>query len=344
MLPRDRVHAALNYQKCDAAALEYHPSRRGLFEHGEKLRSLFAQVPGDFEDVLDTPIPVPDPSHFDAQGEYHELRKDEWGTVWEYRIFCMTGHPAEWPLEDIQRIHSFPFPPNEYASAASFDALKARSAEIRRTRFHKAGWFGLFERMIGLRRFEDVLMDLAEDSEEINLLADRLVAYQAADIARLIEAGVDGIQFGDDYGTQQGLIMSPELWRRFFKPRLQTLIRPVQDAGVKVFFHTCGKSRELLDDFREIGVDAIWPQLSLYDPPELAAHCRDLGLAVAIHIDRAHVMTKGTPEDVEAAVEYAAKVFRPQDGGSWFYVEIDNGFPFRNVEALVKSIGRYRNP
>ncbi|MEI6553590.1 MAG: hypothetical protein WCO09_03410, partial [bacterium] len=42
-------------------------------------------------------------------------------------------------------------------------------------------------------------------------------------------------------------------------------------------------------------------------------------------------------EDVEAAVESAVRTFRPQDGGSWFYVEIDNGFPFRNVEALVRS-------
>jgi hypothetical protein len=332
----------LELRPVDVVPLEWHPSWRGLYEHGEKLAELIRRDPGDFEDWSGTPIPVPDPAHVDADGQYHEFRRDEWGTLWEYRIFQMVGHPAEWPLEDLDRLDSYRLPPPRFGTDEAFAALRETSARVRRAHYFKSGFFGLFERMIALRRYEDVLMDLAEDSEGIHALADRLIAHQAVDIARLIEAGADGIQFGDDYGTQQGLIMSPALWRRFFKPRLRELIRPCKEAGVKVFFHSCGKVGELLEDFREIGVDAIWPQLTAHGPETLAARCRDLGLAVAIHIDRAHVMTHGTPDDVRAAVDAAAAAFRPQEGGSWFYVEIDNGFPFANIEALMESIRRYR--
>ena len=49
-------------------------------------------------------------------------------------------------------------------------------------------------------------------------------------------------------------------------------------------------------------------------------------------------MTSGTPEDVRELVKKAFEVFRMAEGGAWFYVEADNGFPFENIEALVTTI------
>lgn len=126
------------------------------------------------------------------------------------------------------------------------------------------------------------------------------------------------------------------------KPRLAKLMEPIKSAGKKVLFHSCGLVGDILGDLKEIGADSIWPQLPLYDMRELAARCREIGLAVAIHIDRAFTMTHGSPEDVKKAVETAFEVFRPDLGGSWFYIEVDNGFPFENIEALVKSVAKYR--
>ena len=74
----------------------------------------------------------------------------------------------------------------------------------------------------------------------------------------------------------------------------------------------------------------------------LADRCRELGLAVEIHTDRARTMTYGTPEDVRELVKREFDTFRMQDGGSWFYVEADNGFPYANLEALVETIALYR--
>jgi len=87
-----------------------------------------------------------------------------------------------------------------------------------------------------------------------------------------------------------------------------------------------------------MGVDSIWPQLPAYDMRWLAARCRELGLAVAIHTDRANTMTHGSPEQVRALVREEYEIFRPDLGGSWFYVEVDNGFPFENIQALVEQI------
>ena len=109
--------------------------------------------------------------------------------------------------------------------------------------------------------------------------------------------------------------------------------------GKAVFFHTCGYAAPILEDLREIGVNAVWPQLTAYDMEELAARLRRLGLACAIHVDRANVMTHGTPADVTRAVHAAAKAFDVMNGGAYFYVETDNGFPLENIRALLEAIG-----
>jgi len=49
-------------------------------------------------------------------------------------------------------------------------------------------------------------------------------------------------------------------------------------------------------------------------------------------------MTHGTPGDVRAMVRRAAEAFKPREGGGWFYIEVDHGFPYDNIAALVEEI------
>jgi hypothetical protein len=158
----------------------------------------------------------------------------------------------------------------------------------------------------------------------------------------LLARGVDAIQFGDDFSTQFDLMMSLRTWRNFFKPRFERLMKPVHDAGKKVFFHTCGCGLRLLEDFADLGVHAIWPQVDVYDPAELARRCRDARIAIALHPNRGELMIQSTPEEVKYNVRKLVETFSMHAGGSWFYVEIDSGFPFENVRALIETIGELR--
>ena len=196
--------------------------------------------------------------------------------------------------------------------------------------------------MCALRRDADVLCDIALDEPDIHRMADMIVDRCAAEVELAIKTNADGIGFGDDYGTERGLLMSPEMWRRFFKPRLSRLFKPAREAGLDVVFHSCGKLMELLPDLREVGATAIWPQLPAFNMAELAQRCRELGLSVAVHTDRANAITTVKPQDVKDLVKREYKTFRMWAGGSWFYVEADNGFPFENMEALVEQIAEYR--
>lgn len=342
MQSRERVQAALAFQPVDKAPLEYHPCPRGFYEHGEALRQLMKAYPGDFEDFSDSAIPQIPADAYDADGAYHEFKTDAWGVEWESRIFTMLGHPSRQPLKDWRALETYRCPEHELADAEAFKAYRARMEAVKRNFFAKDGWIGFFEKMHALRPFEDVLMDIYDDAPEINRLADMIVQYQLEEMQYMIDAGVDAIQFGDDFGTTRAMLLSPSVWRSFFKPRYQKLIEKAKHSGKKVFFHSCGCIMPIFADLKELGVDCVWPQLTAYDMDALAGHLRELGLACAIHIDRAKVMTYGTPGDVSDAVRAAAAAFDVMHGGAYFYVETDNGFPLENIAALLHTIAEYR--
>ena len=341
MTGRERVREAMRYRHPDRVPLQYYYTPVGYYEHGEKLNDLFESLPGDFEPFGRKPIPLLPSDNFDEQGKYHVFELDEWGTTWEKRIFGIAGLPKKYPITSPEQLA-------EYKLSARHDApieqLRSEIVEHQKQYYKLSSGGMLLERLHALYPDEDVLCDLVLDEPGLCDLADKIIEYHTNDVQLAIESGADGISFGDDYGTERGMLMSPKSWRSFFKPRLKKLFAPAVAAGLDIVFHSCGKVMDILPDLREVGANAIWPQIPAYNMEELAHVCRNLQLAVAIHTDRANTMTFGTPEQVRALVMREFEVFKMADGGSWFYVEVDNAFPFENIEALVQTIASLRNP
>jgi hypothetical protein len=339
MTPRDRVNHALQFRSVDVVPLQVHPSQGGLYEHGQKLLDLMRACEHDFGDASTFAMPEPPaPEDFDDDGRYHAIKVDPWGTTWEYRIFGVWGHPMAWPLDDLAKLDSYQPPPPPPCDGPEFEAARQANAAHREQGYFLSGNGGsLFETLHSLRRFEDVLMEVTLDAPEINRIEDMIVEHAEGLVRRSLAFGVDAVGFGDDYGTQSALLMSPEVWRRFFKPRYRRLFEPVLDADKRVFFHCCGKVDELLEDFADLGVSAIWPQLPVFDLPELARRCRELGMALQLHPDRGDLMQHAAPGEVRDYVLRMIDTFDTLAGGSWLYVEIDPGFPFANVEALFET-------
>jgi len=337
MLPRQRVLAALNFQPVDVVPLEISPAPGGLYEHGDRLLNLIRRCGHDFGDLsqLGLPEPLP-PEDFRPDGSYHAFRTDEWGVTWEYLIPGVWGHPCAWPLKDLSRLATYRPPVVPALQGDELAATRAAAACTKERYFLVAGGGSLFERLHSLRPFEDVLVDIALDTPEINRIADMVIDYNRGLVRRALAIDADAVAFGDDFGTQTGPFFRPEVWRRFFKPRYEALFEPVLAAGKDIFFHSCGQIEWLLEDLKELGVSAIWPQLPLFDLPQLARRCRELGLAVKLHPDRGELMQWGTPDQVRAYVHQLVETFGTLNGGSWMYIEIDPGFQYANVEALIE--------
>jgi hypothetical protein len=344
MLPRERVLAAINYRAPDMLPLQIHPSPAGLFEHGHKLLELMQNCPQDFGDSRHFALPAPpEPGDWDADGRYHAFRTDEWGTGWEYRIFGVWGHRRKYPLADLDALSSYRAPAPPPLQGPEFETELQAARVHRQCYFLAAGGGLLFERMQCLRPFQDVLIEVMLDTPEINQIADLIVENQMGYVQRALALGADAVTFGDDFGMQDRPFFSPQVWRRFFRPRYSRLFEPVLRAGKQVFFHCCGYIPDLLSELADLGVRAIWPQLTAFNLTDLAHRCRELGLAVQLHPDRGELMQHGTPDQIRSYLHKLCETFDTGNGGSWLYVEIDPGFPFQNVEAILDMVRELRN-
>ena len=341
MTSRERVINAFNFKKSDRPAVQYLYYGPGYYEHGEKLNDLYEKYPGDFGGFSRQPIPVLPPENFDSDGRYHVFAKDDWGVTWEYRVYGIMGHAYDCPIKSTDDMAGFKFPPlPDYTyDGQALERLKNHFTETRKNYFamgHAGGSY--IEKISGLRGFDNLLMDLYEDSAEINAFLDRITDYFLENILAQIKAGAEGIAFGDDYGTQNALIMSKELFRHAIKPRLKRMMDPIKQAGLHIHFHSCGRVIDLFDDFKDLGINSVWLQMPAYGLTELRDACKEYRFAAALHPDRAHTMTNGSADDVRELILTINETFKPRDGGSWFYIEADTGFPFENIKALVETV------
>ena len=335
---RERVINTLNFKSVDRPAVEYLYTPVGFYEHGEKLNDLYEKHKGDFGEFHRQSIPVLTPDMFDKEGRFYQKITDDWGTVLEYRTYGIMGHASEFPVKTPQDAVDYTFPAHpDYITDSII--CKQNTDRFKQNYFSLMGsWASICERMWAIRGFEQFMTDLYDDIPEINVLMDRLAEYYRYKVEYLVSAGAEGITMGDDYGTQDGLIFSKDMFKRLIKPRLNRIMEPARKAGLHIHFHSCGQISELFDDLKELGVKSIWPQLPVYDMKELRDAIKYYNFSLAIHTDRGVAMTHGTADEVKELVGLENEIFKPKDGGAWFYVECDTGFPFENMKALVETI------
>ena len=108
---------------------------------------------------------------------------------------------------------------------------------------------------------------------------------------------VDGIIFGDDWGSQRSLLISPETWRKQYKPLYKRFFDKVHTAGKFVFMHSDGYILELYDDLIEIGVDAINSQVWCMGLDKDRRKCNGR-ITNWGEICRQHILPEGSVEDV----------------------------------------------
>ena len=202
-----------------------------------------------------------------------------------------------------------------------------------------------------LRGFEDWFIDLAADQKLAAAMFDAVVEHTSAIAAEILKAGgdlVDVVLVGEDMGFQNGPIISPELYRRLFKPRHKKFFDTVKKhTSAFVLLHSCGSIYKLLPDIIELGVDAI-------NPVHVAARDMDssmLGsefgdrLSFWGGIDTQRVLPNGTPEEVKAEVRRRIRDLAP--GGGYVLAAVHNiqpDVPVENILAMFEAgreYGRY---
>lgn len=128
-------------------------------------------------------------------------------------------------------------------------------------------WISIFGssilgRSCELRGMEQAFVDMAEENEVISFVLDKVTDFFIEQTSRAIAAyrgKINMVESMDDYGNQNGMMISPAMWRKYVKPRLKRFIDGIKKHGVVIFHHTCGSIYPIIDDLVEIGVDVLNP-------------------------------------------------------------------------------------
>lgn len=211
---------------------------------------------------------------------------------------------------------------------------------------------GLFEMHQRVRGMQNAMIDpyiFPENSDLlIGKLADLKIEFWDAALDRLGDV-VDIVGEGDDYGTQQSQLISPDQFRSYYKPHFIRVLDFIRSKrpGIKILFHSCGNVRPIIPDFIEMGINILNPvhvTASGMEPLQLK---KDFGKEIVFWgggVDTQHILPNGTPEQVKDDVRRNIEALAP--GGGFVFSTIHNiqaEVPPQNIRAMLEALGEYGN-
>ena len=226
----------------------------GSDEWRKKINEYFARV----ED-----IGMPDAEKLD---DTHE--RDLFGTVW--RTDSTPSVVEKAPLSEPS-FQGYDFPTvDKFVDPAKIRSAKKFVDESRDV-FTFTGAPSLFYTWY-LRGFETTMMDIVAEEDFYIELLDRMTQLTLDFINTLTELPADAIVMGDDWGGQRGVLIGPDRWRKFYKPRYAKIFEAICDKGKTSILHCCGSVFDIMDDIVEIGLnvlESVQPEAANMNPFEL---------------------------------------------------------------------------
>lgn len=208
----------------------------------------------------------------------------------------------------------------------------------------------LFEWGTFLRRIDNFLMDIYTEPDEVDKLLNELMQRHLATLEKVCGAVgdvVDILRFGDDLGMDSGAFMSPEMYRKLFKPHHTKLCEYVHThSSMKTFLHSCGSIRELMGDLIEAGYDIINPVQTTsrnMDPAELK---REFGRDITFWgggCSTRTVLNHATAHEVAEYTKRMLDIF--MHGGGFVFNQEHNimpDVPPENMMAMYGAVAEYR--
>jgi hypothetical protein len=263
-----------------------------------------------------------------------EAATDEWGCQWHAAEDGVAGEVKDPPLKDLSEVESLKAP-YEILDGADFARVKEMCAE---TDAFTLAWTTVrpFERMQFLLGTEKLFVELMDAPKQLYLLRHIVHDFYMEEIRRWVDTDVDGISFMDDWGSQQSLLVSPKLWREFFKPLYKDYCGLIHSRGKYAFMHSDGYVEAIYPDLIEVGVDAINSQLFCMDMEALGSRYRGM-ITFWGEIDRQQILPFGTRAQVAEAVRRVKEALWMPEGGIIAQCEFGLKDPVENIEAVFET-------
>jgi uroporphyrinogen decarboxylase len=265
------------------------------------------------------------------------LKRDEWGCVWEQGpagIDDTMGQVREYPLTDWANWPGYQAPAlNE---AQRFAAARERMAGL--VGRYLVGSLGIsgFTRLTFLRGFAETLTDLYLSPDKLAAMAEMIFAWERAVIAGWKRAGAHAVMFYDDWGSQKGLLIRPEMWREVFRPLYRRHFAYCHDLGLPVFFHSCGQVYDIVGELIDAGADVLnLNQSALVGVDRLARYAGKVCFFGPLDLQ---LVLADPSRSVEAEVHHLLRCLARPSGGYMAYADM-GPTKLRIPDARIRAMG-----
>jgi uroporphyrinogen decarboxylase len=345
MTPRKRVATALDLKQPDRVPFDFwavpetldHLQRYLCAADEEEILQLLGVDCRIIEPDYVGPEPerFPDGTFYGNWGSHRRIVENAYSRYEEYASFPLAAARTRAEVETWPR-----WPKPEYFS---WEHLVERIQRVNaRVPYHiRVDVSGVFESAWGLYGLDHFLTGLYDHPEVPSAIMDCYTDLMIGNVHRMMAAGqglIDWVYTFDDVAVQNGLMMSPAMWREFILPRHLRLNQAIKEYGVKILYHSCGAIYPLIKPLvEEMGIDALNPLQPRARWMDMAKIKREFGGKIAFHggIDLQETLPRGTPEEVTAEVRERCRVLGKGGGyicTSAHYIQAD--VPVENIIAM----------
>ena len=373
MTSRERVRMALNHQEPDRVPVDLWGSASRIHtqqyekiaEHlGLELRSSDILRPGttteyvDFRisDVVDSDfrsVDILQPENFTKYQDEKNNTIDEWGIGRQLHngFNAITYHPLADLEMDTLKKHKWP-DANDKGRAKGLGTLAKDwydNTDYAITATSAVSGV-VFENCQYLCGTEDFMVAMYEEEEFVDALVDKLTEVVTEIYLNYLKDVGDyceWVEFTEDFATQNGLFISPELFRRFFKKGHQQMFAAIkkQHPNIKIWFHSCGAIKGMIPELLDCGVDILNPMQPFAKGMDSVEIKKEFGKDVCFHggIDIQYALP-GTAEQLEEEVKERIRAFAP--GGGYILSptnHVQSDVPIDNFFKLYEYAHKYGN-
>ena len=199
---------------------------------------------------------------------------------------------------------------------------------------------------IRMRGYERAMFDVKDDAfmeDYLGKLRDYYLAFLSALFSET-RGYVDVMRCDEDAGGNERLLINPIEWRKWYKPLWKEVFAVCHANGTKVWLHSCGYCRSIVEDFIECGadiLDPVPPYVKDSDPSDMKREFRG---RLCLHggVNHIDAMIYGTPDSVREEVKLRMDQLKP--GGGYICGAsqvLTDQMPIENIISFLESAKKF---
>jgi uroporphyrinogen decarboxylase len=276
------------------------------------------------------------PHHFPST--YQHPQGKRMFDLWKHKKSLGEAGPLG-QCETVKQVEEYDWPNPDYLHFEEcLGALREAGDVYRASGF----WSPFFHDIMDLFGAEEFMLKMHEQPDVVHAAFDRVCGFYYEANERFFRAAgrlIDGFFFGNDFGTQRDLLISPAQFGQFVLPRFRRFADQAHRFGYQVILHSCGSIHRVIGTLIESGVECLHPLQSRAKNMDAGTLAKDFGGRIAFlgGIDTQDLLVHATPADVKAEVRRVKRLLGPNLIVSPSHEKLLPNVSPANVEAMARE-------